>query len=71
MEKVACRINDEFEKYFTLICIWSKFLFEFLVRNKKIQLGFIYKGIELGSSNYRETKSNELSFILYLNDYPI
>ena len=34
--------------------------------NKKIQLGLINKGIELGDSNYnRETKSNELSFFLF------
>ena len=31
---------------------------------KKIQLGWINKGIELGGSNYRETKSNELSFFI-------
>ena len=45
---------------------WPKFSFELLARNKWIQLGLINKRIELRCSNYSETKSNELSFFIWM-----
>lgn len=70
MEKAACRINGEFKNISFLLDPIIIFVLILGSEQKKIQLGLINKGIELGNSNYRETKSNELSFF-HSNDFPI